>query len=111
MTDGSRIFEPRTYTSSQGQLPALEQRFRDHTLKLFDRHGMDAVGFFVPMGSEDTLVYLLGFENEESATRSWAAFRSDADWRTVKADSEKYGAPVVNVESRLLVPTDFSAGR
>ncbi len=111
MTDGSRIFELRTYTASPGRLGALERRFRDHTVKLFERHGIHAIGFFEPVDSEDTLVYILAFENPEAATTSWAAFQSDPEWIAVRAESEAEGSLVANIESRKMVATDFSALR
>jgi hypothetical protein len=43
---GGGVFELRTYTTPTGRLPALDARFRDHTLKLFVRHGIKNWGLF-----------------------------------------------------------------
>jgi len=42
------VFELRTYTAAAGRLGALNARFRDHTLKLFARHGITNVGYWTP---------------------------------------------------------------
>ena len=92
----SRVFELRTYTSPPGQLPALHTRFREHTMTLFTRHGMN------------TLVYLLAYPSRQAARDSWAAFTADPEWQRVRAASEANGKIVEKVESVFLDPTDFS---
>ena len=58
-----RAFELRTYTAADGKLDALNTRFREHTIALFEKHGMQVVGFWTPTGdgAENTLVYLLAY--------------------------------------------------
>src|SRR3954470_10401147 len=106
----SRVFELRTYYTPPGGLPVLERRFRDHTLGLFQRHGLDVVGFFTPSdgGSDDTLVYLLAFDSREKADEAWTAFRADPEWIAAKAASEAHGPVVDRVESVFLNATDYS---
>jgi hypothetical protein len=86
-----RVFELRTYHASPGKLDALHARFRDHTIALFERHGMAVVGFWVPtdpnQGSADTLIYILAHKNRAAADASWAAFRADPEWVKVRAES------------------------
>jgi hypothetical protein len=41
----TRYFEMRTYIANPGKLDALNARFRDHTCKLFAKHGMECIGF------------------------------------------------------------------
>lgn len=106
-----RIFELRTYVANPGRLADLHQRFREHTLGLFERHGMDVIGFFTPTEGENadrTLIYVLGFENRAAADQAWKDFRSDPDWITAKADSEADGVLTERVESVFLDPTDYS---
>lgn len=108
---GNRVFEMRTYTAAPGKLDALNARFRDHTIKLFDKYGMKSVGYWVPQDGplkENTLVYVLAHESREAAAKSWAAFRTDPDWVKAKADSEKGGSLTTKVESVFLDPTDYS---
>jgi hypothetical protein len=107
----NRVFELRTYTSPEGKLPELHTRFRDHTMKLFERHGMTNVGYWTPRDtarSQNTLVYLLAYPSLEARNASWAAFGRDPEWRQAAAASEANGRIVAKVESVLLDPTDFS---
>ncbi|MGL4464210.1 MAG: NIPSNAP family protein [Planctomycetia bacterium] len=107
----ARVFEMRTYYAPAGKMDALLARFRNHTCKLFEKHGMELVSFWSPTDPADAqtkLVYVLAFPSKEAADRSWAAFRDDPDWKKAKADSEKDGKLVEKVESVFLVGVDFS---
>ena len=116
-TGGEHVYELRTYTAEPGRMDALNTRFRDHTTKLFETHGMTNVGYWTPMkdqkGAGNTLVYLLAHRDTEAAKKSWTAFRQDPDWMTAKAASEaKAGGPLTvpdGVKSVYLKPTDYSA--
>ena len=106
----ARVFELRTYHAAPGKMEALHARFRDHTCKLFRKHGMTIVGFWSPTKpgeAEKTLVYLLAFPSKEAADKSWKAFRDDPDWKAVRAESEKNGRLVNKVDSVYLSPTDY----
>jgi len=108
---GNRVFEIRTYTTPPGKLEALKSRFRDHTIKIFNKYDMKSVAYWVPQDAplkENTLIYILSHESREAAAKSWAAFRADADWVKAKAESEKEGALTTKVESVFVDPTDFS---
>lgn len=105
-----RFFEMRTYTPSPGKLDALQARFRDHTCKLFEKHGMTNVGYWVTQGAEPKLVYLLAFPSKEARDASFKAFGADPDWQKVYAESQKDGVKLAaKVESVFLSPTDYSA--
>ncbi len=107
----TRVFELRTYHAAPGKMDALNARFRDHTAKLFEKHGMTNVGYWNPTKTEDaekTLVYLLAFPSQEAAEKSWKAFRADPDWKRAREASEKDGRLVEKVESVFLKPTDYS---
>jgi hypothetical protein len=106
-----RVFEMRTYYAPEGKMKALHARFRDHTCKLFKKHGMTIVGFWSPIDekeAEKKMVYLLAYPSKEAADRSWKAFRADPDWIKAKKESEKDGTLVEKVESVFLNPTDYS---
>ena len=113
-----RTFELRTYTASKGNLGALNDRFRDHTLKLFTRHGIQHLGYWTPMagqkGADDTLIYLLVHKSQDAAAESFKAFRADPDWIKAKEESEtKAGGPLTEggmagVKSVFLKATDYS---
>jgi len=107
-----RIFEMRTYYACPGRMPAMHTRFRDHTCKLFAKHGMTLVGFWTPADApEDRLVYILAYPDRAAADRSWDAFRNDPVWQKAKADSEKDGPIVARIESVFLNPTDYSPAK
>lgn len=117
----ARVFELRTYTTPVGGIAALDARFRDHTLALFQRHGMTNLCYFHPVdadkGAGRTLIYLLAHASREAAAASFAAFRADPAWVAAKADSEKRAGSGLTVpgpdgvRSVFLAPTDFSATR
>ena len=114
MADDGPVFEMRTYTTHPGRLDALIRRFRDHTTRIFEKHGMVNVGYWVPTDeplSENTLVYILSYPSREAATEAWAAFRSDPEWSRVSEESQRDGAIVESVDSVFMDATDFSAIR
>lgn len=111
-----RVFELRTYKAAPGKLNDLHARFRDHTCKLFEKHGIQNIGYGVPMdkdkGADDTLIYMVAHKSKEAAAESWKAFASDPDWKKAKAESEaKAGGPLTvegGVKSVYLKATDYS---
>ena len=109
-----RVFELRTYTVAEGQLAALNGRFREHTTRLFAQHGMTNIGYWTPVDTPfvgTTLTYLLAYPNRDAATQSWRAFRADTTWQRVRAATEAAGLRVLRVESRFMTPTDYSTMR
>jgi hypothetical protein len=106
-----RVFELRTYTSPEGKLGELQARFRNHTVKLFEKHGITNIGYFVPQDapmSQNTLIYVLAHKDRESAKQNWAAFSKDPDWRAAFTESQKNGTLTSQVVSVFMDPTDFS---
>ena len=112
-----RVFELRTYTCpSEPMLARLHDRFREHTMKLFEKHGMENLVYWRVRDIEDgerMLVYLLGHKSVEAAQKSFAAFRSDPEWLEAKRDSEERAGgsltiPDKGVLSAFLTPTDYS---
>ena len=105
----TRVFEMRTYTAPDAEKFAmLQARFRDHTTKLFTKHGMTNVGYWTPVDTPNTLVYILAYPSMEEAKKSWAAFRGDAEWQAVVEKTKQAGLTGVKVESKYLQPTDYS---
>ena len=106
-----RFFEMRTYTAAPGKLDVLHARFRDHTNKLFVKHGMILIGYWTPTDGDkasNTLVYILAYSSKEAREKSWADFQADTDWKKAKDASEVNGKLVDKVESVYLKPTDYS---
>ena len=107
----NRVFELRTYHAYEGKLDGLLARFRNHTVEIFDRHGMTSVGYWLPTDEPlkgKTLVYMLAFPSREAATKDWTEFHNDPEWKKVAAASEANGKLVEKVDSVFLTPADFS---
>jgi hypothetical protein len=106
------VFELRIYTCHEGKLDALLTRFRDHTCKLFEKHGMGNVGYWVPVdeenGSKTTLIYVLEHKSREAAKESFKAFGADPEWKAAAKASEANGKIVAKIESIFMTPTDYS---
>jgi hypothetical protein len=111
-----RVFELRTYTATPGNLGKLQARFRRHTVRLFNRHGMTNFGYWLhdddQAAAADTLVYLLAHKSKAACDASFKAFREDPQWIDARKESEKEaGGPLTvsgGVKSVLLAPTDYS---
>lgn len=105
----TRVFELRTYYAAPGKLAALNARFRDHTCKLFEKHGITNIGYWMPLENPDNkLIYLLAFPSREAARQAWKDFGGDPAWKEVVKETEANGRLVTKVESVYLAPTDFS---
>jgi len=104
------VYELRIYTTHPGKLPDLLARFRDHTCALFVRHGMENVGYWLPLEQKDgdKLYYILKHPSREAAQAAWKAFQADPEWQSVRKASEANGAIVASVESVFLASTDYS---
>lgn len=114
LRSGERIYELRTYVCNEGKLPTLDTRFRDHTTKLFEKHGMTNVLYTHPTdadkGAANTLVYFLAHDSVEAAKKSFDTFRADPEWIKVRDASEAAGKILVNPPASVfLKPVDFSA--
>ena len=106
-----RIFEMRTYTAHPGRIDALNARFRDHTTRIFENHGMTNVGYWTPQEAplaENTLVYILAHDSRDSGQASWDAFRADPEWSQVAEESQRDGRIVESVDVLWLEATDYS---
>lgn len=109
----SSVYELRIYTCNEGKLDALLARFRDHTCKLFEKHGMKNVGYWVPVdeenGSKTTLIYVLEHKSREAAKESFKAFGADPEWKAAAKASEANGKILAQKpESIFMTPTDYS---
>jgi hypothetical protein len=108
------VYEMRTYTTEPGRLPALQARFRDHTVRLFEKHGMKNVIYLTPIDAEgkavdNKLVYLLAHKSQAAAKASFESFGQDAEWVEARKASEKDGKILsMRPESQFYVPTDYS---
>jgi hypothetical protein len=106
-----RVFELRTYTTNPGKLDALHKRFREHTNRIFKKHGVEIIGYWTPAEgpqSQDTLIYVVAFPSREAQKKAWAAFQADPEWQKVKEESHKDGVIVKEVKSITMRATDYS---
>ncbi len=105
------IYELRVYTTVPGRLPNLLARFRDHTLRIWERHGIRQAGFWTTLVGPDAndLTYMLAWESLAEREIKWAAFMADPEWIATKADTEKAGPINARVANSFLTPTDFSS--
>jgi hypothetical protein len=107
----ARVYELRTYTAPDGKLEELHARFRNHTLRIFQKHGMSNVAYFKPQDaplSQNTMIYLIAHPSREAAKQNWAAFGKDPEWQKVAQESQVNGKIVAKVESVFLDATDYS---
>ena len=112
----TRVFELRTYYAHEGKLDDLMARFRNHTTKLFEKHGMTNIGYWVPVdkekGSDNTLIYIIAHKSREAAAASFKAFREDPDWAAARKASEaKAGGSLTvkdGVQSIFMKPAAYS---
>lgn len=107
----SPVFELRIYTTHPDKMPDLLARFKNHTTKIFERHGMVNVGYWLPVEQKegDKLYYILKHKSREAAAASWKAFGADPEWIKVRTESEAKGPIVKGVESTFMAATEFSA--
>jgi hypothetical protein len=106
------VYELRTYTAADGKLDALKARFRDHTIRIFKKHGMESIGYWVPEDpalSKNTLIYILKHPSREDGEKHWMDFQNDPEWKKVSAESEANGKLVLKVDRVWLDPAEFSA--
>lgn len=108
----AEVYELRTYTTNDGKLDDLNTRFRDHTVSLFKKHGMESVGYWVPADqpkNKNTLIYVLRHESRDAAKASWSAFVSDPVWQKAFKESRKDGPLLAKApDSVFMSATDYS---
>jgi hypothetical protein len=109
--DANFVYKLRVYNCFEGKLPDLHRRFREHTMKIFEKHGMKNIAYWAPMDEpqkSNTLYYIIAHPSREAATENWKAFGADPEWQEVQKASEANGKIVEKVDSTFLTLTDFS---
>jgi hypothetical protein len=106
------LYELRVYHPHPGKLDALNARFREHTLKLFEKHGMRNVAYWIEAPNEQSpdgkVIYVLAFPSREAREASWKAFVADPEWQAVQSASEADGKLVAKVDSTFMSLADYS---
>ena len=111
VADSDLVYELRVYHCSEGKLPDLLKRFREHTTRIFEKHGMKNIAYWTPMDEpqkSNTLIYILAHASREAAAANWKAFSADPEWQSVQKASEANGKIVEKVDSTFMILTDFS---
>jgi hypothetical protein len=106
----SDVLELRTYTTTEGKLDKLNARFRDHTVRLFKKHGIESVGYWVPTDEEkskNTLIYIIQHKSRDAAKASWESFLADPEWKQAASESG-VGRLAQPPESVYMEATDYS---
>lgn len=111
-----RFYELRIYTTHDGKLDELNARFRNHTNKLFKKHGMELVAYWTPAEAsksmpyqpDNTLIYVLAYPSKEAREKSWKGFINDPDWKQAFQASRVDGPLVKRVQNCFMQPTDYS---
>jgi len=107
----STVYELRVYHAAPGKLGELLARFRDHTTKLFEKHGMKVIAYWTPVDEPEKgnmLVYILQHPSRDAATANWKSFQDDPEWKRVKEESEANGKLAEKIDSTFMALTDFS---
>jgi hypothetical protein len=105
----TRVFEMRTYHAAPGKLDDLNARFRNHTVKIFEKHGITNIGYWMPIENTDNLLlYVLAYPSREARDTSWKEFMADEDWKKARVESEANGKLVTKVDQLFVSATDFS---
>jgi len=106
--DDHLVYEMRTYTTNDGKLEALHERFRNHTMSIFEKHGMRNIAYWTPADTPNTLIYVIAHDSADAAKSNWQAFISDPEWQEVYAASIADGRLVKNIDSVFMSKTDYS---
>ena len=104
----TRVYELRTYTTMPGRLPALNKRFAEHTIQLFEKHGMKSEIYWVPTDEprkDDTLIYVISHDSREAADKNWKEFSADPEWIKVRDESEADGKILAKPPERVFLTT------
>ncbi len=104
------LYELRIYHSDREKLPLLHNRFRDHTLKFWNRYGIRQVGFWTQLIGDNNqdLYYIIAWESLAEREQKWNAFMNDADWIALKAETEVNGPLYSSITNMILTPTQYS---
>ena len=109
LAEDTRCYEMRIYTANEGKFDELNTRFENHTCKLFEKHGLTNVGYWVPTNKSDNrLIYVISSPDRETHNKSWKAFLNDSDWKKAYKASVKDGALVAKIDSTFLSATNYS---
>jgi hypothetical protein len=105
------IYELRVYQAVAGQMPKLLARFKDHTIPIWEKHGIQPIGFWTTLigQSSNALTYIIRWQSLADRELKWTTFQNDPAWHQARDDSERDGPIVATMNNKMLTPTAFSA--
>jgi hypothetical protein len=110
-SDDGVVYELRTYHAYPEKFDELLARFRDHTMRIFEKHGIKSIAYWTatdePLEGK-TLIYILEHRSRDAAKRSWENMGADPEWQAVKAETEANGKLFEKIDSTYMKKTDFS---
>ena len=89
----------------------ISEGFGGHTsvLALFEKHGIENVGYWVPDNAPNTLIYIIKHKTRDAAKKSWNDVINDPDWKAAAEKSNKDGAILAKApESVFMTETNYS---
>lgn len=106
-----KLYELRIYVTNPGKLEDLHNRFRNHTCKLFEKHGMENIIYWDVVEGDKTdgeraknmLVYFIAHKDEAAREASWKAFIADPEWQAVAKKSEENGKILAEAPIAILM--------
>lgn len=102
------LYELRTYYTHEGKIDDLHARFRNHTIKLFEKHGIRNIAYWSPVDDPSTLIYLIAHKDGDAAKASWTAFGQDPEWQKVAKASRADGPILTKIDSVYMTKTPYS---
>ena len=103
------IYELRIYECVPGRIEALHTRFRNVTRRMFEKHQITVVGYWVDVvGESNRLTYIVRWQSMAERETRWDAFATDPEWLAARAKSEEDGPIVARVLNTFMKATDYS---
>jgi hypothetical protein len=104
------IYQLRIFTDHPGRVDAHINRFREHTCRLLEKHGITVVGCWTTATSDhtDQVVFMTAHESLEAMQSAQKAFAADPEQNAMVKESELDGPIIHHSDNCYLQPADFS---
>ncbi len=107
-----RGFDLRIYSVLPGKLDAFRDRWRDHAVRIYERHGLHSIGWWVAEKTDaqgnDRFIVLLAGGSFDTIQKSISEFHKDVEWQGIEKETEKDGKLRSGVEAFKMKAADFS---
>ena len=103
------IYELRIYDIPAGRMKDINDRFANHTTRIWKRLGIRPIGFWENViGPNNTLTYMLAWESLAEREKKWDVFTHDPEWLKIAAETSKNGQIVLRNINTIMRPTPYS---